>query len=137
MRCLTRRRVMLIVSSVQFSLATGHAMPLLVQLIRVFTGTVGCLDRPSLYPIACRQTTLYCNHCQSHRGRRLDLALMDDLGPHFLRPESQVTLPLSTLPRLPNGYHLPLACPQLADRDSIQRISKASERRVSTCSRSS
>ncbi|KAH9083320.1 hypothetical protein EDB83DRAFT_2328448 [Lactarius deliciosus] len=43
--------VMLVVSSVQFSRATGHAMPLLVQLIRVFTGKVGSLDRPSSYPI--------------------------------------------------------------------------------------
>lgn len=43
--------VMLVVSSVQFSLSTGHAMPLLVQLIRVFTGTVGSLDGPSSYPI--------------------------------------------------------------------------------------
>ncbi|KAH8990558.1 hypothetical protein EDB92DRAFT_759217 [Lactarius akahatsu] len=36
---------------------------------------------------ACRQTILYCNRCQSHRGRHLDLALVDDLGLQFLRPE--------------------------------------------------
>ncbi|KAH9028781.1 hypothetical protein EDB85DRAFT_1589532 [Lactarius pseudohatsudake] len=43
--------VMLVVSSVQISFATGHDMPLLVQLIRVFTGTVGSLNGPSSYPI--------------------------------------------------------------------------------------
>ncbi|KAH9069687.1 hypothetical protein EDB83DRAFT_2369143 [Lactarius deliciosus] len=126
---------MLDVSSVQFSLATEHTVPLLVQLIRVFTGTIGSLDGPSSYPTelqsptsqACQQTILYCNHCQSHWGCRFgayllaspsrcvlptrcipDLALVDDLGLQLLRSESQVTLLLSTLPPLPNGHHLPL-----------------------------
>lgn len=40
---------------------------------------------------------------------------MDDLRLQFLRPEA--TLPLSAFPPLPNRYHLPLVCPQLADRD--------------------
>jgi hypothetical protein len=42
-------RMMLVVSSVQFVLATGHAITLLVQLIRAFTGTAGTIDGPSLY----------------------------------------------------------------------------------------
>ncbi|KAH9069702.1 hypothetical protein EDB83DRAFT_2369437, partial [Lactarius deliciosus] len=49
--------VMLVVSSVQFSLATEHAMPLLVQSIRVFTGTVGSPDGPSLIDHECASLT--------------------------------------------------------------------------------
>lgn len=41
--------MMLIVSSVQFALATGHVITLLVQLIRAFIGAAGTLDGPSLY----------------------------------------------------------------------------------------
>jgi hypothetical protein len=40
---------MLIVSSIQFALATGHVITLLVQLIRAFIGAAGTLDGPSLY----------------------------------------------------------------------------------------
>ena len=40
---------MLIVSSIQFGLATGHVTTLLVQLIRGFIGAAGTLDGPSLY----------------------------------------------------------------------------------------
>ncbi|KAI9434583.1 hypothetical protein H4582DRAFT_758807 [Lactarius indigo] len=41
--------VMLIVASVQFALATGHVITLLVQLIRAFIGAAGTLDGPSIY----------------------------------------------------------------------------------------
>jgi hypothetical protein len=41
--------MMLIVSSVQFALATGHVTTLFVQLIRRFIGAAGTLDGPSLY----------------------------------------------------------------------------------------
>ena len=41
--------MMFIVSSVQFALATGHVITLLVQLIRAFIGAAGTLDGPSLY----------------------------------------------------------------------------------------
>ncbi|KAF8266522.1 hypothetical protein EI94DRAFT_184922 [Lactarius quietus] len=41
--------MMLIVSSIQFALATGHVITLLVQLIRAFIGAAGTLDGPSLY----------------------------------------------------------------------------------------
>ena len=40
---------MFVVSSVQFALATGHVITLLVQLIRAFIGAAGTLDGPSLY----------------------------------------------------------------------------------------
>ena len=43
------RRTMLVVSSIQFALATGHVITLLVQLIRAFIGAAGTLDGPSLY----------------------------------------------------------------------------------------
>ncbi|KAH8987456.1 hypothetical protein EDB92DRAFT_1875872 [Lactarius akahatsu] len=41
--------MMLIVASVQFSLATGHVITLLVQLIRAFIGAAGTVDGPSIY----------------------------------------------------------------------------------------
>ena len=41
--------MMLIVSSIQFTLATGHVITFLVQLIRAFIGAAGTLDGPSLY----------------------------------------------------------------------------------------
>ncbi|KAH8984386.1 hypothetical protein EDB86DRAFT_153961 [Lactarius hatsudake] len=41
--------MMLIVASVQFALATGHVITLLVQLIRAFIGAAGTLDGPSNY----------------------------------------------------------------------------------------
>ncbi|KAH8984384.1 hypothetical protein EDB86DRAFT_3084604 [Lactarius hatsudake] len=41
--------MMLIVASVQFSLATGHVIALLVQLIRAFIGAAGTVDGPSNY----------------------------------------------------------------------------------------
>ena len=43
--------MMLIVSSVQFALATGHVITLVIQLIRGFGGAAGTLDSdgPSLY----------------------------------------------------------------------------------------
>ena len=44
-----RRRMMLIVCSIQFTLATGHVITFLVQLIRAFIGAAGTLDGPSLY----------------------------------------------------------------------------------------
>ncbi|KAI9434588.1 hypothetical protein H4582DRAFT_2175182 [Lactarius indigo] len=40
---------MLIVASVQFALATGHVITILVQLIRAFIGAAGTLDGPSIY----------------------------------------------------------------------------------------
>ena len=48
---LTRGRIMLIESSIQFAIATGHAITLrfFVQLIRAFIGAAGTLDGPSLY----------------------------------------------------------------------------------------
>ncbi|KAH8987460.1 hypothetical protein EDB92DRAFT_1128834 [Lactarius akahatsu] len=41
--------MMLIVTSVQFALATGHVIAVLVQLIRAFIGAAGTLDGPSNY----------------------------------------------------------------------------------------
>ncbi|KAH9171946.1 hypothetical protein EDB89DRAFT_1032826 [Lactarius sanguifluus] len=41
--------VILVVSSVQISLATGHAVLLLAQLIRAFIDTAGTLNGPSSY----------------------------------------------------------------------------------------
>ncbi|KAH9046128.1 hypothetical protein EDB84DRAFT_1576027, partial [Lactarius hengduanensis] len=41
--------MMLIVASVQFALATGHVITLLVQLIRAFIGAAGTLDGPLNY----------------------------------------------------------------------------------------
>ncbi|KAH9023684.1 hypothetical protein EDB85DRAFT_2277821 [Lactarius pseudohatsudake] len=41
--------MMLIVASVQFALATGHVIAVLVQLIRAFIGAAGTLDGPSNY----------------------------------------------------------------------------------------
>ena len=53
LRCLranlTRRRVMLVLSTIQIALATGHVITLVVQLIRAFIGAAGTLDGPSLY----------------------------------------------------------------------------------------
>ena len=46
---LTARRMMFIISSVQFALATGHVITRVVQLIRAFIGAAGTLDGPSLY----------------------------------------------------------------------------------------
>jgi hypothetical protein len=43
------RRMMLMVSSVQFALATGHVTALLVHLIRAFIGAAGTIDGPSQY----------------------------------------------------------------------------------------
>jgi hypothetical protein len=40
---------MFVVSSVQFGLATGHVITMLVQLVRGFIGAAGTLDGPSLY----------------------------------------------------------------------------------------
>ncbi|KAH9061810.1 hypothetical protein EDB83DRAFT_2386112, partial [Lactarius deliciosus] len=168
--CLTRHRVMLVVSSVQFSLATGHTMPL-VQLIRVFTGTVGSLDGPSSYPIefkiphhkradrlsftvitasligdavlvrissphlpvacgqlgACRIWRLWmiwgCNSCvRSHE-------LHFPCRPCYLSPTGTIFLsPMQLEAMVLIGYRF---------WKSIQWISKASSRRVSTRSRSS
>ena len=39
---------MLVLSTIQFALATGHVITL-VQLIRAFIGAAGTLDGPSLY----------------------------------------------------------------------------------------
>lgn len=41
--------MMLVVSSVQFALATGHVITLLVQLFRAFISAAGTLEGPSLY----------------------------------------------------------------------------------------
>jgi hypothetical protein len=41
--------MVLIVASIQFALATGHIITLLVPLIRAFIGAVCTLDGPSLY----------------------------------------------------------------------------------------
>ena len=40
---------MLVLSTIQFALATGHVITLVVQLIRAFIIAAGTLDGPSLY----------------------------------------------------------------------------------------
>ncbi|KAH9176381.1 hypothetical protein EDB89DRAFT_1941035 [Lactarius sanguifluus] len=71
---------------------------------------------------ACRQTILYRNHCQSHRGCRLDLALVDDLGLQFFTMYTMYLLLIELMIGLvlfSHALHSPCRPCQLSPTDTI------------------